>query len=203
MPQQYYQPFSQVGPFAPSRFFYVRSAMDPDALLRTIPRVVAGVDPDLPVDGLRTVEAQFATNVYVDRLVSALSASFAILATLLAAIGLYGMLKLRRDAAHARARRATRARRRPARLRAMVLKQVGVMAVIGCGIGIAGGNRARQNRRSDAVRRFGLRPTRRSPQLSPCCASSCWPPATFPRAARRASRRWRRCVTNMYESFVV
>ena len=137
VPEQYYQPFSQVGPFAPSRFFYVRSSMDPDALLRTIPQVVAGVDPDLPVDRLRTVEAQFATNVYVDRLVSTLSASFAILATLLAAIGLYGMLTygVTQRTRELGVRLALGAV--PARLRAMVLKQVGVMAVIGCGIGIA------------------------------------------------------------------
>ena len=137
VPPQFYQPFSQVGPFAPSRFFYVRSALVPDALLRTIPQVVAGIDPDLPVDSLRTVEAQFANNVYIDRLVGVLSASFAILATLLAAIGLYGMLtygvtqRTRELGVHL----ALGAM--PARLRAMVLKQVGVMTLIGCGLGVA------------------------------------------------------------------
>jgi putative ABC transport system permease protein len=137
VPAQYYQPFSQVGPFAPSRYFYVRSSLDPAALLRTIPQVVAGVDPDLPVDSLRTLEAQFASNVYVDRLVGVLSASFAILATLLAAIGLYGMLtySVTQRTRELGVRLALGAV--PARLRAMVLKQVGAMTAIGCGVGIA------------------------------------------------------------------
>jgi predicted permease len=137
MPPQYYQPFSQVGPIAPSRYFYVRTSLEPDALLRTIPQVVAGVEPDLPVDSLRTLEAQLASNVYVDRLVGVLSASFAILATLLAAIGLYGMLtySVTQRTRELGVRLALGAL--PGRLRAMVLKQVGVMTVIGCSVGIA------------------------------------------------------------------
>jgi predicted permease len=137
VPPQFYQPFSQVGPFAPSRYFYVRSALAPDALLRTIPQVVAGIDPALPVDGLRTVEAQFANNVYLDRLVGVLSASFAVLATLLAAIGLYGMLTygVTQRTRELGVRLALGAL--PARLRAMVLKQVGAMTAIGCGLGVA------------------------------------------------------------------
>jgi predicted permease len=137
VPPQYYQPFSQAGAFAPSRFFYVRSAVEPDTLVRTIPQVVAGIDANLPVDSLRTVEAQFANNVYIDRLVGVLSASFAILATLLAAIGLYGMLTygVTQRTRELGVRLALGAL--PARLRAMVLKQVGAMTVIGCGIGLA------------------------------------------------------------------
>jgi ABC-type antimicrobial peptide transport system permease subunit len=111
--------------------------LDPETLLRTIPQVVAGIDPDLPVDSLRTVEAQFATNVYLDRVVGVLSASFAILATLLAAVGLYGMLTygVTQRTRELGVRVALGAM--PARLRAMVLKQVGVMTVIGCGLGLA------------------------------------------------------------------
>jgi hypothetical protein len=136
VPPQYYQPFSQVGPFAPTRYFYVRTSLDPEALMRTIPQVVAGIDPDLPVAGY-TLEAQFASNVYLDRLVGVLSASFAIIATLLAAIGLYGMLtySVTQRTRELGVRLALGAL--PARLRAMVLKQVGVMALVGCGLGLA------------------------------------------------------------------
>jgi ABC-type antimicrobial peptide transport system permease subunit len=80
---------------------------------------------------------QFASNVYVDRLVGVLSASFALLATLLAAIGLYGMLtySVTQRTRELGVRLALGAL--PARLRAMVLKQVGVMTAIGCTIGVA------------------------------------------------------------------
>jgi putative ABC transport system permease protein len=83
------------------------------------------------------VEAQLANNVYIDRLVGVLSASFAILATLLAAIGLYGMLTygVTQRTRELGVRLALGAL--PARLRAMVLKQVGAMTAIGCCLGLA------------------------------------------------------------------
>jgi ABC-type antimicrobial peptide transport system permease subunit len=83
------------------------------------------------------MESQFANDVYADRLVTALSATFAILATLLTAVGLYGTLS------YAVAQRTRELGVRlalgamPQRLRSMVLKQVGLMAATGCAIGIA------------------------------------------------------------------
>jgi predicted permease len=136
VPPQYYQPLTQVD-FGSTRHFYVRSAVNPEVLVRTIPRVVADVDPDLPIDGLRTMESQFANDVYIDRLVTALSATFAILATLLTAIGLYGTLSyaVTQRTRELGVRLALGAV--PQRLRAMVLKQVGVTAAIGCAVGVA------------------------------------------------------------------
>ena len=136
IPPQYYQPLSQVD-FGTTRHFYVRSAVPPDTLLRAIPRVVADVDPDLPADGLRTMETQFESDVYIDRLVSALSSAFAALATLLTAVGLYGTLSyaVTQRTSELGVRLALGAM--PQRLRAMVLKQVGVMAAIGCAVGVA------------------------------------------------------------------
>jgi predicted permease len=138
VPPQYYLPMAQVDPlYLPSRYFYVRSAIDPEALLRVIPPAVAEVEPNLPVDGLRTLETQFDDDVYVDRLVTALSAGFAILATLLAAIGLYGMLSytVAQRTREFGLRLALGAM--PARLRAMMLGQVGMMTLIGAAVGVA------------------------------------------------------------------
>jgi len=138
VPPQYYLPMTQVDPlYLPSRYFYVRSAIDPEALLREIPSAVASVEPNVPVDELRTLESQFSEDVYVDRLVTALSAGFAILATLLAAIGLYGMLSytVAQRTRELGLRLALGAA--PARLRAQVLERVGRMTLIGAAVGIA------------------------------------------------------------------
>lgn len=139
VPPQFYQSLTQVDVTfgQPTRHFYVRSSVSPDVLLHAIPRVVADVDPDLPIDGLRTMETQFESDVYVDRLVSALSATFAALATLLTAIGLYGTLSyaVTQRTRELGVRLALGAM--PQRLRAMVLKRVGVMAAIGCVVGIS------------------------------------------------------------------
>jgi predicted permease len=75
-----------------SMFFYVRAATNREQLLSALPRVVSRLDPNLPVENLTTMEAHVLDNVFVDRAIGVLSAAFASLATLLAAVGLYGVL---------------------------------------------------------------------------------------------------------------
>jgi predicted permease len=117
--------------------FYVRTSGPSDQLIRGLPRVVAGLDPDLPVVDLRTMPQQVRQNVFLDRIVSTLSAGFATLATLLAAIGLYGVL------AYTVAQRTREIGLRmalgaaPGRVRLMILRQVAVMTAIGASIGLA------------------------------------------------------------------
>ncbi|HEY8520890.1 MAG TPA: FtsX-like permease family protein [Gammaproteobacteria bacterium] len=103
-----------------------------------VPRVVAEVDPQLPVTQLVTMERQVQENVYFDRLVTLLSAGFAVLATALAGVGLYGVLAyvVTERTRELGLRLALGAE--PGDLRAMVLKQVGVMALVGGVLGLAG-----------------------------------------------------------------
>jgi ABC-type antimicrobial peptide transport system permease subunit len=98
---------------------------------------VKRIDPNLPIEELKTLPQQVKENVFLDRMISTLSAAFAVLATLLAAIGLYGVL------AYTVAQRTREIGVRMAlganagRVRAMVLKQVGIMTAIGGVLGIA------------------------------------------------------------------
>ncbi|MGH7446546.1 MAG: ABC transporter permease, partial [Longimicrobiales bacterium] len=72
--------------------FYVRTGIDPRETMRSIPPLVARVDANLPIENLKTMPQQVRENVFMDRMIGTMSASFAALATLLAAIGLYGVL---------------------------------------------------------------------------------------------------------------
>jgi predicted permease len=116
--------------------FYVRTASSPEQLVRTIPGIMKRLDPNLPVNELKTLPQQVRENVFLDRMISTLSASFALLATLLAAVGLYGVL------AYTVVQRTREIGVRMAlgadggRVRRMVLKQVARMAIIGGVIGI-------------------------------------------------------------------
>src|SRR5947208_592861 len=117
--------------------FYVRSPQA-DALLRALPAVLKTIDPSLPMEGLKTMPAQIRDNVSGDRLISILSAAFAVLATLLAAVVLYGVL------AYSVAQRTREIGVRIAlgadagRVRAMVLRQMSGMMLVGGGIGLVG-----------------------------------------------------------------
>ena len=118
--------------------FYARTGMDPTPVLRAIPEVVGGLDPNLPLEGLKTLDQQVQESVFLDRMISTLTTAFASLATLLAAVGLYGVL------AYTVARRTREIGLRMAlgaaegRVRGMVLGQVGKMLLIGGVAGLAG-----------------------------------------------------------------
>ena len=135
VPPMYFTPYRQdslVGYIQ----IYVRGTADPALLLRTIPSVVKRIDPNLPLEELKTLPQQVRENVFLDRMISTLSASFAVLATLLAAIGLYGVLSytVAQRTREIGVRMALGADAR--RVRTMVLKQVGIITVIGGVLGI-------------------------------------------------------------------
>jgi predicted permease len=71
---------------------YVRTALAPAAMGTAIRRQVQRLDANVPVNSLKSMEVQVSESLFVERLVATLSAFFGMLATLLAAIGLYGVM---------------------------------------------------------------------------------------------------------------
>ena len=139
-PPQYFMAYRQEERLGYGNF-YVRTATPPEQMLSTIPALMRKLDASLPLSDVKTMEQQIKENVTQDRIITTLSLAFALLATILAAIGLYGVL------AYTVAQRTREFGLRMAlgadggTVRGMVMKQVAKMALIGgvIGMGLAVG----------------------------------------------------------------
>jgi putative ABC transport system permease protein len=135
-PPVFYAPYRQSGNMG-GLYFYVRTAVTPDSLLPAIRGQVAALDGDLPIRDLRTMEAQLESRLSNEYLLSSLTGIFGGLATLLAAIGLYGVL------AFNIARRTREIGIRIAlgagvgHVRGLVLREVALMIGIGAVLGMS------------------------------------------------------------------
>ena len=88
-PEMYYPLLQDPLPFMT---LVVRTTGDPQSLAAAVQREVRMVDKDQPVFGIKTMEEVVAESVSSRRLTMLLLATFASLAVLLAAIGIYGVM---------------------------------------------------------------------------------------------------------------
>ena len=91
VPLEVYRPYHQME-FVIGMYAYVRTARRPEQAFSGIRRVVNGLDPNLPLFQMKTIETQMEESLITERLVATLSTGFGALATVLAAIGLYGVM---------------------------------------------------------------------------------------------------------------
>lgn len=120
-----------------SLFAVIRTAGDPADLAASVQRIVADLDPTLPVSHLRTMDDVLWEAVARPRFLTFLLVAFAGVALLLAAVGIYGVM------AHTVAQRTHEIGLRvalgalPAQVRAMVLRQAATLVAAGVGLGLA------------------------------------------------------------------
>jgi predicted permease len=118
--------------------FYIRTLGAPGDLAASVRRQIGNIDSNLPVARLRTMERQLDQLLFMERLVALLSALFGLLATLLAAIGLYGVMAftVARRTREIGIRMALGAERR--RVIGMVMGEVALLAMLGVVVGVPG-----------------------------------------------------------------
>jgi len=136
-------PFPEVDvPFAqslsPSVTIGVRTAEDPGAMSKTIAAAVHGVDPQIALARLQTLDDVKFESLGEDRYTTVLFAGFAVVALLLAAVGIYGLMAfaVSQRISEIGLRLALGASR--VHVIVLILKEAAVLALVGLGIGLGG-----------------------------------------------------------------
>lgn len=116
--------------------FYVRAAMGSQSVYGVVRGAVKSLDPALPVYELKTLGDQLDQTLLSERLIALLSAGFGLLATLLAAVGLYGVMAfvVARRTKELGVRIALGAR--PGQVLWLVMREVLVLLGVGLAIGV-------------------------------------------------------------------
>ncbi|HLK35093.1 MAG TPA: ABC transporter permease, partial [Terriglobales bacterium] len=135
---EYYLPYSQ-GDFGPSLEFVVRSAGDPVSQLDAVRNLIHGMDSELAIYNVHTMDEMIANSANQPRFNAFLFSLFAAVALVLTAIGLYGVM------AYSVAQRTHEIGVRmalgadPADLLSMVLQRAVALVGVGLAAGIAAG----------------------------------------------------------------
>jgi len=116
--------------------FYVRARGDVAAVTTAVRAAVRQVDANLPIYGMKLMTTQVDESLFIERMVAGLSIAFGVLATLLAAIGLYGVMaySVARRTREIGIRMALGAER--ASVLWLVLREVALLVALGVGIGV-------------------------------------------------------------------
>jgi len=130
-----YTPYLQT-PEIGQMTFFVRAANDGSVSGDLLRRTVRQLDPAIPVFDVKTMETIASESLFFDRMMATLSACFGALATLLAAIGLYGVMSyaVARRTREIGVRMALGAE--PGRVMWLVMREVVVLAAVGIGLGL-------------------------------------------------------------------
>jgi predicted permease len=116
--------------------FYVRTHDASEAAYSLVRREVQQLDASMPVYQLKTLEGQLDETLLTDRLIATLSAAFGLLATVLASVGLYGVMAF----VVARRRKELGLRlalgAAPSGVLWLVMKEVVVLLAVGLAIGV-------------------------------------------------------------------
>jgi predicted permease len=155
-PRTFYIPYRQDSTSWRETTFQIRTAADPTNVIAAVRQAAREIDANLPLFNIKTLAKQVDESLAQERLIGAVSSFFGLLALLLAAIGLYGVMayvvSLR---THEVGIRMALGAHRGAVLR-MVLRQGMKLVLIGAGFGLAASLAAT---RIIANQLFGVTPT--------------------------------------------
>ena len=153
---QLYHPYRRPGFIGNFMSFAVRTAGDPNRALPAVRAAIHGIDQDVPVANIATMDANIANSMGQRRFAMLLLGLFAAMAVVLASIGIYGVMSysVSQRSHEIGIRMALGAARQ--RVLGMVMRQGMVLVGVGVVIGLVG---AIALTRVIASQLFGVRPT--------------------------------------------
>ena len=117
--------------------YEIHTRMEPDAILPEMRRVVARIDPDLPLVNVRTQQQQIEADLEQERIFVTLTSGFGVLALALASVGIYGIMAYsvanRRNEIGIRMALGAQ----PGQVRGMILRESTGLALAGILVGLA------------------------------------------------------------------
>jgi predicted permease len=130
-----YVPYAQ-GSTIREMTFYAYTQQDPLLAVSALRSTVRELDANLPIFDIKTMERVVDQDLFGERMVAALSASFGTLAALLAAMGIYGVLAylVVQRTREIGIRMALGAE--TAQVRLLIMKEVGSMVLLGVAVGL-------------------------------------------------------------------
>jgi predicted permease len=116
---------------------YVRVAGDPHQFMATLREQGQRIDPNLVITGIRTLDDQIDSRMANERILSFLSIGFAVLATILAIVGVHGVLvfQIARRTREIGVRMALGAQRGP--IVRLVAREMALVILAGLAVGVA------------------------------------------------------------------
>jgi predicted permease len=128
-------------PYMGSRYvggmtIYLRTVGEPNQLMSTVRAKVREMDANLPIYAMRTMQEQISNSLSTERMIASLSTVFGFVATVLAVIGLYGVMSysVAQRTRDIGIRMALGAEQR--KVIGMVMREVVVLIAIGVVVGV-------------------------------------------------------------------
>jgi len=117
-------------------YFTIRTSGGRDGIVDSMREVVGGLDPDVPLYHVQTLDSRIAHSVSSSRLQVMLVGAFSVLGLLLAAVGLYGLIAWEVEQTRREIGVRVALGARPGQIVAMVLRRGMTRTLIGIGLGI-------------------------------------------------------------------